>query len=227
MESAADHLMAYPEMVTEPAHTMAPWTCVRGLLEACAIGVWLLEPNITAAERASRQFAYRYEGIIQQQKIAREHGDNGTVAALDARIAVLAQQAIAVGLSVDMDRNGGITGIGQRWPGITDLTERTIGERAAYRVLSSIAHCHAWAVSQVCFEVAAGAQSSNAGEIIVEKTVKPESILWTTKVAILSIAKLKINLWKLFGLHETNLVDMLEREYDAIGFSDQERFWRP
>jgi hypothetical protein len=45
MEAAADHLMAFADSLTEPAETVAPWTCVRGLLESAAIGIWFLNPQ--------------------------------------------------------------------------------------------------------------------------------------------------------------------------------------
>jgi hypothetical protein len=51
MESAADHLMVFADSIAEPAKTVAPWTCVRGLLESCALAAWFLDPDIDASVR--------------------------------------------------------------------------------------------------------------------------------------------------------------------------------
>ena len=39
MEAAADHLVSFADLLTEPPKAVAPWTCVRGLLESSAIGI--------------------------------------------------------------------------------------------------------------------------------------------------------------------------------------------
>ena len=68
MEAAADHLVSFADLLTEPSTTVAPWTCVRGLLESSAIGLWFLSPDINVRERVARCFAFRYIGFVQQIK---------------------------------------------------------------------------------------------------------------------------------------------------------------
>ena len=41
IEFGADHLTAFVKTVTEPVETIACWTCVRSMLEACALSAWL------------------------------------------------------------------------------------------------------------------------------------------------------------------------------------------
>ena len=67
VESAADHLMVLAGSIAEPAKTVAPWTCVRGLLEACALAAWFLDPGADA-KAVGRCFAFRYVGFLQQIK---------------------------------------------------------------------------------------------------------------------------------------------------------------
>src|SRR5215207_2228019 len=54
MEAAADHLVSFADLLAEPSKTLAPWTCVRGLLESSAIGIWFLTPDIDVHERVAR-----------------------------------------------------------------------------------------------------------------------------------------------------------------------------
>lgn len=68
LEAAADYLMVFAESISEPAKTVAPWTCVRGLLESSALAVWFLGPTIDAKTRAGRCFAFRYPGFTEQIK---------------------------------------------------------------------------------------------------------------------------------------------------------------
>lgn len=46
LESAGDHLAAYDALVLMQAFSMAPLTCLRGLLEAAAVASWQLDPSI-------------------------------------------------------------------------------------------------------------------------------------------------------------------------------------
>jgi hypothetical protein len=56
----ADQAMAFSKTVTEPVQAVAPWTCIRALLEASALACWLLDPKIDAHMRVQRSFAFRY-----------------------------------------------------------------------------------------------------------------------------------------------------------------------
>src|SRR5690349_12524344 len=43
VDVAADHIVSFIRSVTEPVLTIAPWSCVRAVLEASAIAAWLLD----------------------------------------------------------------------------------------------------------------------------------------------------------------------------------------
>src|SRR5687768_9940331 len=70
LEVAADQLTAFLKTVSEPLETIAPYTCVRSLLEAAALASWILDPTIDVRTRVSRSLALRYEGLVQQLKWA-------------------------------------------------------------------------------------------------------------------------------------------------------------
>lgn len=63
IEVSADQLMAFTKTITEPAQAIAPWTCVRAIIEASGLALWLLNPNIGVTTRVRRSFAFRYEGL--------------------------------------------------------------------------------------------------------------------------------------------------------------------
>src|SRR5689334_24770729 len=46
IEVVADQAIAFTKTLTEPVQTIAPWTCVRALLEASAVERWLFDPNL-------------------------------------------------------------------------------------------------------------------------------------------------------------------------------------
>jgi hypothetical protein len=46
MEAAGDHLVGFTACMSEPAKILAPATCIRGLLESCALAAWLLDPDM-------------------------------------------------------------------------------------------------------------------------------------------------------------------------------------
>ena len=63
---ACDQLDALSKTLTEPTLTIAPWTCVRAIIELAAVASWLIDPKIGVKERVERSFALRFEGLRQQ-----------------------------------------------------------------------------------------------------------------------------------------------------------------
>jgi len=98
MEAAADHLMVFADSFRSPAKTIAPWTCVRGLLESCALASWFLDPAIDVRTRVGRYFAFRYTGFIQQIKLYNIGSNNqADVKRVEERIRKVERDAINLG----------------------------------------------------------------------------------------------------------------------------------
>lgn len=72
LEVAGDHLVGFADLLAEPVKTIAPWTCVRGLLESCALACWFLDPTIDVHKRLGRCFAFRFKGFEEQIKFFRK-----------------------------------------------------------------------------------------------------------------------------------------------------------
>src|SRR5262245_192141 len=66
VESAADHLMLFAKGLDEPVQTLAHVTCARGVLEAAAFAVWLLDPALSVEERIGRSVRRRIQGLREQ-----------------------------------------------------------------------------------------------------------------------------------------------------------------
>lgn len=97
MEAAGDHLMGFVACLVEPAKTLAPATCVRGLLESCALAAWFLDPAIDAKTRVGRCFAFRYEGFVQQIKCSQVANRTTEINRSRQRIIKVEQEAVALG----------------------------------------------------------------------------------------------------------------------------------
>jgi hypothetical protein len=185
VEVAGDHMMAFAKTATEPVQTTAPWTCVRSLIESCALAAWLLDPNIEPRTRVQRSFAFRFEGLSQQVKFLRSIGDEIASSKAISRIDEVEQAALRLGFSQVQDKNGKRVGIGQIMPSITEIIKRTLDKESPYRLLSAMAHAHPWALQQLSFQkteepkVYVSEDSREGGKMnLLEKHLAPVSVAY-------------------------------------------------
>lgn len=224
MEAAADHLMVFADSLTEPAKTVAPWTCVRGLLESSALATWFLDPTIDARERVGRCFAFRYSGFTQQIKFLRADGATAEIEMVQQRIQKVEQDAISLGYPRLLNENGNIKAIAMPMPNITELIGMTLNREGEYRLLSGVAHGHHWAVSQVGFRVS---EENIGGQLvkIIKKHLHPEVVLFATDIAVSAFATVLWRLWRLYGWEEEEIKNLLDKIYDQMHYKTEIRFW--
>jgi hypothetical protein len=219
-ESAADHAFALTRLLREPVPTIAPWTCVRGGLEAAAICCWVLSDSIAARERIGRNFAYRHEGLSQQLKLAGATGDESSGEKILRRLEDVEAKATALGYPPIANKSGRRDGIGQRMPTITKLVGDTLGEEKLYRILSAMAHGHVWALMQLGF------QAPEAGKpTLLKKTMNSDAAAVLLMTAADVLAK---PLWaeaRLFGYDLQRLKALLDRGYREMGLNETRHFW--
>jgi hypothetical protein len=227
LEVAADQMTAFTRTLVEPIQTIAPWTCVRSLLEACAVAAWLLDPGTDARTRLGRSYAYRYEGLSQQVKCCRSSGTMAAeVAAIEGQLDAAEAEAIALGFGNLADKNGRRIGIGQRMPGATELIGRMLGEGFAYRLLSGIAHGHFWATQQFGFRPAGAAPEPSREAKSLEKHLAFEHAAFLCMKAARSFS---LPVWfehRLLGWDDSRLIPLFERVADAVRLAEEGRFWR-
>ena len=224
MEAAGDHLVGFTACMAEPAKTLAPATCVRGLLESCALAAWFLDPAIDVRTRVGRCFAFRYECFVQQIKCLRVDKRQAQIDLVQKRMTQVEQDAVSLGYPRLLN-NGVINGIGQHKPGITELIGITLDLETEYRLLSGVAHGHHWAIQQLGFQdveaQGAGGQAIKA----LEKHVHPNVAMYLGLKATGSFGKVIWYLWRLYGWDLKEVEYLLDTTYDRLRVRTEFRFW--
>lgn len=210
IEGAADHLMAFTKTVTEPAATIAPWTCVRGALESGALAAWLIDPAVDATVRVQRSFAFRYEGLDQQVKCVRAFGFDSDLQRAKDRIDEVERDALRLGYTQVTNKRGDRTGIGQNMPSVTEIIGATLNAEGSYRLASAMAHGHNWAISQLGF-----CRADDGGQLLLEKHLNPVSVAYLCVGGANAFAK---PVWQKFRLFGWDTKD-LEGVFNAV-FAD-------
>lgn len=226
MEAAADHLIAFADSLTEPAKTVAPWTCVRGLLESSAIGIWFLNPRIDVRERVARCFAFRYVGFVQQMKFFQASKESSRIDDVRLRMNKVEKDALSLGYPKLVDKKGNINGIAKQMPSITELIGTTLDREPEYRLLSAVAHGHHWATQQTSFRVIDVTNAHGNSEKALEKYVHADFVLFAASMAVTSFSKVNWNLWRLYGWNLKELEDLLGATFDQLRYSAKLRFWK-
>jgi hypothetical protein len=194
VESSADHIDAFVKTITEPMTPIAACSCVRALLEPCAMAAWLSAPTIGALERAKRVFAIRHEAIEEHGKFANAIDPAKTASKIvRERVNAIEREAIQLGIKPVRDRQGNRVGIGCPKPGATTLIADMLGEAAPFRLLSAVVHGQPWALRQMSFErVEADQTAATFGDVQVrafKKAVSPKVVAFLGVCALRSFSR--------------------------------------
>jgi hypothetical protein len=222
IEVAADHLVAFTRTITEPVQTMAPWTCVRAIIESSALASWLFDPGIDVRTRVQRSFAFRYEGLRQQEKFGRVSGNEDDVKkAIKQRIDVVEAAALKLGFNQVKSGRGKRIGIAQQMPSVTRVVDEVLGEEATYRLLSAIAHAHPWALQQSSYR-----KSDSKDDLLLKKNLEPFAVAYLSIKAADSFSKPVWYKCQLFGWDVKRLELIFSSAYDSLGINPgRGRFW--
>jgi hypothetical protein len=135
IDVAADQLYALTKVLLEPLSSYAPWACLRTILEASALGAWILSPNINSITRMGRSLALRYESLDQQKKFIRSIDEsNSLIKDTNNKIDKLEEKANSLNFKKLMDKKGTRYGVGQKMPSITELVKSELDEEPNYRL---------------------------------------------------------------------------------------------
>ena len=150
---SADHMAGLERALSGQALSCTPYTCARAVLEACAAGMWLLDPGIDAKMRITRSLNYRLENICLTEKLrkrielradASEQGwlaQNPATATAD-RIKHLRDTARRLGIQPRFDRNNRFLDFEPGIPKISERISSVFGSEADYAILSLVAHAN-------------------------------------------------------------------------------------
>lgn len=227
IEVAGDQLTAFLKTLEEPCETVAPWVCVRGLLEACALATWLMTPGIGARQRVGRSLALRYEGLDQQRKCVAAMGHSPLE--VEKRMEEITHDAAVLGYDPRFDSKGRQIGIAARMPTITELVGEHLDEEGMYRLLSAMAHGHFWAIHQLGFRLLAEDETPEAatevGTRALEKAVNAPGVIY---LALGAADAFGLAVWyhaRYCGWQLAPLEESLGRLYDAMNVRAHRRFW--
>lgn len=221
MECTGDHLLAFARLSKPPVPTVSPGTCVRGLVEAAALGSWFLDSKINAKDRGARSQAWRYEGLMQQKKL----GHPGSMERSSRRIEQIEAESVSMGFSLLQDRKGKRSGICVQMPTATALAGSLLGSENPYRLLSAISHCHPWALQQVAFRKIENPNPNEDEKFALEKFAHPKWFLYLGKLGWECTVKLADSLWRLSGWDIQELHALIERTCWQSGLNTSIDFW--
>lgn len=209
------------------------FTCIRSMLEPCALAAWLLNPNIDERERVGRVFAYRYAGQDQRRKfyssadMAQEEQD------AENNITKITTEASGLGYNLikNRKRDNRVEGVHTRLPSTTDLIKDFLGkkEEEAYRLLSAVAHGHMWAFHSLAYRVAPNNPKMITDGVSLTKLEMydhPLVIAWLGLIATLAFSKAVWAYGDYVGWDKTDLTRSLDRVFDTFTLAAGERFWK-
>lgn len=225
VEAAADQLMAFTRTVSEPTQTIAPWTCVRAVVESSALAAWLLDPTIEARERVERSFALRYEGLSQRVKFARVALNESEFTKATERIDQVERVAISLGFLRVENRKGKRIGIAQHMPSVTRIIAQTLDKEATYRLLSAVTHAHHWALLQTSYCRVEGRETyhtedspERASLHLLKKSLSPMGVAFLSKEGMCAFSTPVRHWCTLFGWDAGQLDRILDSASIAMGF---------
>ena len=233
LETACDHAAALPKLYQEPAVSIAPWSCVRGVLEAACVATWLADPSITAQKRIARSYSRRYDELIQQSHFIQSINEADTGSQINSRIKHLTEEAQKCGFDIPKDRKRGQQiGIALIFPSVTKLVKDHLGQETDYRLLSAFAHAETWAVHQGGFrnlpnESVIKVENYDLESSKIQKFIHPEAVNYLCWTSIAAIGHMLMNGLKLFGGDVDTLCSALDHRYCATNVAKWHRtFWR-
>ncbi|MBN1121819.1 MAG: hypothetical protein JXJ17_12125 [Anaerolineae bacterium] len=217
IEVAADHLSALTRVLQEPVQTIAPYNCVRAVLETSAIAAWILDPSLDARSRVSRSFAFRYEGLEQQLKFVRAWNEKELIDKAKERIEYVEKKASALGFKSVPSKKG--CRIAEKMPSNVDVIRDVLDEEVNYRLLSAMTHGHHWAYLQLGFRVIPDGEHG-----FLEKNLETIYIVYLCSIAVNAFLKPVRSLTQLYGWDSDRLDEAVQGVSEILSLPD---FFKP
>lgn len=222
IEFGGEHLSAFVTAITEPVATIACWTCVRCMLEPCAIAGWLSDPSIDVRTRVGRMLAHQRKGLEEQRKILAAAKKD--VSAVNKRITQVEDNAFSLGYrAIGKDGRDRII---HEMPVATTSVAATLDQEVMFRLLSAVAHGHSFAIDKLSYRRIPDARKSELlGVPIVpmEKGLPRTGPNGLAACAVAALAKPVLNRCRYLGWDEAPLLDVFDRTFTPLS---EPPFWR-
>ena len=230
---SADHLSGLERALTGHSLSCTPFTCARAVLEACATGLWLLDPEIDAKARITRSLNYRLESIRSQDKLRRKielRGDKAgqewlsqnPATATTERIEHFRDTARRLGIPPRLNKSRRFLDFGSGMPKISERIGCAFGSEADYAILSLVAHADQTGLTQL-----GGRTVQTADGAVLIPELNSSYAAWVTcDVVQWHSRAVWAHFWLLGrGLQQARA--MFEDIYELLGLRAALRFWRP
>ena len=219
-ESTADHVYSLIKLLDGKVPTLSPYTCLRAGLESAALSCWLLCTEIDAHMRISRCMAFRYEGLLQQLKVARGINDGANVAGIKKRITDVEQEATQLGFRAKYNKKNKIIWITEQFPSATECIEGEFGEEVLFRILSAVAHGRTWATQQVGFTA-----PDNDNPTILQKNLSKSGALLLLSTSAEILTRTAWIRSKLLGHDLEKFTALVNESFIKMGLNGNQASW--
>lgn len=141
LHTAVDHLHALKTLMSDAKaqHTFAPYTLIRGSIEAASTALWILQDG-DPSKVTHRALRLEYQNLWDQRRAVKLIDSDGDFD--EERLAVLKEV---------LDRNDLSTGIARKAPQVTEIIESVAtafalpASRLTWQMCSAAAHGRPWA----------------------------------------------------------------------------------
>lgn len=228
--ASTDHLDGLVRSLSGPMLSCTPYTCARGVLEACSTAIWLLDSHIGYKTRIERSLNLRLEAVRSQgrvrDKAERQHLDGrdewfrqNPRHRTQERIEHL--RACAKQLRIHQKCKGSrFIAFGPRMPTISDRIRMSLDAETDYSILSAVAHANAPVLSQL-----SGSIQPTARGLLLKPGLSPDLAVWLICNVIQWHAKAAWAFLEVFGCPLQDVIELLDTTYDALGIKPELRFW--
>ena len=228
--ASTDHLDGLIRSLTDPMLSCTPYTCARGVLEACSTAIWLLDSQIGYKTRIERSLNLRLEAVRSQGRF-RDKAERQNLSGRDEwfrqnprhrtqeRIEHL--RACAKQLRIHQKCKGSrFIAFGSKMPTISDRIQMSLKAETDYSILSSVAHANAPVLTQL-----SGSLRLTDGGLVLTPGLSPHWAVWLICNVIQWHARAAWAFFEVFGRPLKDVIELLETTYDRLGIKPELRFW--
>lgn len=215
--SADDHLFATLVLFKDAQTNLAPMTCVRSVVEACAIADWLINPKIDCNERVSRGYRQR---LYELEEYGKTIESIGTELGQNLK-AINKTKTEVVNECQSFHARARISPQTKR-PSIINLTE-AFGLKEEYRILCGYSHSTSL-IGRHSFTFDGNNLDNGYQNATID--LKPEMVNFAYWTIVRAYGQMSLNAFEYFGGKSTEITSLLDEIYDPTNdFLWNKKFW--
>ncbi|MCY4431773.1 MAG: hypothetical protein OXC11_15475 [Rhodospirillales bacterium] len=228
--ASTDHLDGLVRSLSGPMLSCTPYTCARGVLEACSTAIWLMDDRITYKKRIERSLNLRLEGVRSQGKF-RDKVERQSQGRRDEWLKQNPRQraqeridhfrACAKRAKVREKCKGGrFIAFGSGMPRISERIRMSLDAEVDYSILSSVAHAN----TAVLPQLSGSLQPTDEG-LLLKPGLSPLMAIWLIRNVVQWQSRAAWGCFRLFGRPLDGVTELLETTYERLGIEPERRFW--